>query len=135
MTALFVRYPTLYKLFAFGCVGVAATLTHFAVGLGLVGAGIATPFYANIIAFLTAFGVSYVGHRRFTFQSTTNHKTALPRFFAVAAGGLILNQIIVYLVVNLLDQSYILALIIVVSIVPVLIYQAGRFWVFRETAG
>jgi putative flippase GtrA len=134
MSALSGRRPSLSGLVAFGLVGSAATATHFAVGLTIVGLGIAAPFGANIVAFLTAFAVSYTGHRRFTFESTAGHAHALPRFFAVAAGGLALNQAIVYLCVDVLGRSYLLALVIVVSIVPGLIYLAGRFWAFPETA-
>jgi hypothetical protein len=59
---------------------------------------------------------------------------ALPRFFTIASGGLALNQIIIYYFVDRLGFSYLLALFVVVSTVPGLIYLAGRFWAFPETA-
>jgi putative flippase GtrA len=134
MRALSGRRVALSGLVAFGLVGAAATATHFAVGLTIVGLGMAAPFGANIVAFLTAFAVSYAGHRRFTFRSRVEHARALPRFFAVAAGGLALNQLIVYLWVDVLGRSYLGALFIVVCAVPGLVYLAGRFWAFPETA-
>ena len=120
------------SLAAFGVVGVMATAVHFAVGLSLVGAGLMRPFTANIVAFLTAFGVSYAGHRRFTYRSSAPSSRALPRFFVVAALGLFLNQVIVYLCVDMLGWSYLAALLIVVSTVPAAIYVIGRYWAFRE---
>jgi putative flippase GtrA len=126
--------PLRARLVAFGLVGAAATATHFVVGLSIVGLGMAEPFGANVVAFLTAFAVSYIGHRRFTFRSGAAHAQALPRFFAVAAGGLALNQIIVFSWVDLLGLSYVLALVIVTSVVPTVTYLAGRFWAFSEAA-
>lgn len=114
----------------FGVVGVMATLTHFVVGLSLTSWDVMIPFWANIVAFVAAFGISYVGHRTYTFRSGANHAYALPRFFAVACGGLVLNQIIVFLTVNLLGFLYWQALIIIVLMVPIVVYAAGRFWVF-----
>ena len=134
MSVLSERRVALSGLVAFGLVGVVATATHFAVGLTIVGLGIAAPFNANIVAFLTAFLVSYIGHRRFTFESAARHLHALPRFFTIASGGLVLNQIIVYCCVDIFGLSYLLALFVVVSTVPGLIYLAGRYWAFPETA-
>ncbi|RZW11795.1 MAG: GtrA family protein, partial [Rhodobacteraceae bacterium] len=96
------------------------------------GDGRMTPFSANIFAFLSAFLVSYFGHSRFTYKSTAPASRSLPRFFAVASGGLFLNQAIVYLAVDVLGWQYITALVIVVSTVPVIIYFLGRVWAFRE---
>lgn len=120
------------SFFAFFVVGVLATAVHFLVGLGLVNATRMTPFSANIFAFLSAFLVSYFGHSRFTYKSTAPASRSLPRFFAVASGGLFLNQAIVYLAVDVLGWQYITALVIVVSTVPVIIYFLGRVWAFRE---
>lgn len=123
--------PIANSLMAFGAVGVLATIVHFVVGLGIVGAGLMSPFNANILAFLTAFGVSYVGHRRFTYASTAPAARTLPRFFLVAVLGLGLNQVIVYLLVDVLGWSYLAALVVVVSLVPAVVYVIGR-WAFRD---
>ena len=131
MNALLTRFPFLQVVVAFGSVGVAATLTHFAVGLSIVSVGLATPFYANIVAFLTAFLVSYFGHKHYTFKSDAAHRRALPRFFLLAALGLALNQLIVYLCVDLAGWSYFVALIIVTAVVPAMTYFAGRYWAFK----
>jgi len=131
MIASLVRSPALRTLVAFGSVGIAATAVHFAVGLSLVNSGTATPFMANILAFLCAYLCSYVGHHRFTFRSNAAHSRALPRFFAVAVLGLVLNQVIVYVCVNLVGWSYLVALVIVVSLVPAIIFVAGKFWAFK----
>lgn len=119
---------------AFGIVGVVATLTHAAVGLGLVNSGTMEPFNANIIAFSAAFLVSYFGHRRHTFQSSVRHSRALPRFFAAAVLGLVLNQVIVFVCVGKLNLGYGTALVVVVTLVPAVVFVLGRFWAFREVS-
>lgn len=120
------------SIFAFGTVGLLATLTHVATGLALVEAGLLRPFSANLVAFLAAFGLSYLGHRRFTFRSDVAHARALPKFFATVIAGLVLNQSIVYVAVTLLGWPYIAALALVVTVVPVAVYLALRDWTFRE---
>ena len=120
------------SIFAFGTVGLLATTTHVAVGLSLVEAGLLRPFSANLVAFLAAFGLSYLGHRRFTFQSDVRHARALPKFFATAIAGLVLNQSVVYVAVTLLGWPYVAALALVVTVVPVAVYLALRDWTFRE---
>jgi putative flippase GtrA len=121
------------SILAFGTVGLLATVVHVVVGLALTEARLLRPFSANLVAFLLAFVVSYAGHRRFTFRSGVSHARALPRFFATVATGLVLNQSIVYLAVDVLGWDYIVALAIVVTIVPVLVYLVLRHWTFRET--
>lgn len=122
------------RLATFGGVGIVATLTHVAVGLSLVGAGLLAPFGANIVAFLTAFLVSYFGHKTWSFRSNAGHMRAAPRFFAVAVLGLILNQVIVYGIVDLLGLSYALALAVIIASVPVIVYALSSLWAFREDA-
>lgn len=124
--------PFVRSLFAFGIVGVSAAATHVVIGLTLVHSRILEPFNANIIAFLTAFMVSYLGHKRFTFQSKAKTSQALPRFFIAAVLGLGLNQIIVFVCVNQLGWEYLYALAIVIMVVPATMYIFGKYWAFKE---
>lgn len=121
------------RLLTFGAVGVAASAVHAAVGITLVRGGLLAPFSANVIAFLTAFFVSYFGHRNWTFGSDSSHAGAMPKFFAVAVSGLAMNQAIVFVVVDLLGLRYELALAIVFLTVPPATYVLARFWAFART--
>lgn len=70
----------LAQLLRFGVVGVAATLTNFVVTvLAIERLGLAPPVAATL-AVLVAFGVSYGGHRGFTFRAPRDHRRHLPRF-------------------------------------------------------
>lgn len=127
------KLPLFKSLCIFGAVGVAASVTHATVGILLVRNGILEPFKANILAFLTAFVVSYVGHYSFSFRSDAAHGGALTKFFLVAVLGLAMNQMIVLIVVNWQKLPYELALGIVFLTVPVSTYLLSRFWAFRST--
>jgi putative flippase GtrA len=119
----------------FGAVGVAATVTHVLLALALTGFAGMRPFEANALGYLAGFLVSYSGHHRVTYRSSAAHRRALPRFLAVSGGGLVLNQLIVYAVVNVLGLSYGLALAIILATVPALTFMAGRYWAFAEGGG
>ena len=125
---------TIRSVATFGGVGILATITHVVIGLSLTEAVGLAPFTANIVAFMTAFLVSYFGHKTYSFKSRAKHAQAAPRFLAVAVLGLILNQLIVFICVNVLGWSYVVALALIVSLVPVVVYFLSRLWAFREDA-
>ena len=63
----------------FAIIGAAATATHLVVGLGAIAAGV-PPLAANPVAFAVAFGVSFAGHRVWTFANAgAPVRRALPR--------------------------------------------------------
>lgn len=121
----------LRRMARFAVVGAAATATHVSVGLMLAeGLGLA-PFWANLSAFATAVLVSYAGNLVWTFGMATEGLGRLPRFVALALCGLVANQTIVFVAVDLASWSYRVALAVVVLVVPVLTYLASCRWVFR----
>src|SRR5690606_13743862 len=52
------------------------------------------PVPASFLAFLAGGTASYLLNHRFTFQATSRHGTAAPRFFLVAMVGLCLNTLL-----------------------------------------
>ena len=124
-------HSTLRAITTFGVVGVLSTITHLIVGLSLTTQGLFKPFTANIIAFVLAFFVSYSGHKSYSFQSDLPHCRAMPRFFSVACIGLVLNQFIVYSVVSVLERPYWQALVLIITLIPAIVYLAGRYWAFK----
>jgi putative flippase GtrA len=86
---------------------------------------------ANLLAFLTAFVVSFTGQYLWTFRSNRNWDSALPRFFSVSFAGFIFNNIVL---ISLLDMGFMSdahAAMISACIIPVVTYLAGRFWAFK----
>ena len=114
----------------FGIVGIIATVVHVTLFLSLVEGFAIKAFWANLLAFSTAVFVSYFGNLIWTFAMPEAGLGRLPRFVLVAFIGLVANQTIVLLLVDLLGQSPRLAIAIVVIVVPAITYLACRWWIF-----
>ena len=108
------------------------TVMHVLVGLFAHHSIGFSPFNANLLGFSVGFFISYYGHRTFTFRSEGKMSRSMPRFFVIAATNLVLNQAIVYIVVNVMGRPYWLALAIMVTIVPTFTYVMGRMWAFND---
>lgn len=111
-------------------IGAAATATHVGMAMALVESGVARFALANVAAFAVALAVSYAGNHGWTFAAVGAHARHLPRFAAVAALGLALNQLIVFVTVSMAGWDYRVALAVVVLVVPGLSFALNRRWVF-----
>ena len=117
---------------AFGAVGATAFLVHFAVVAATVPLGLA-PLVANVLGFLAAFVVSFVGHGRWSFPAEGRPVApALKRFAVVAVGGFVLNESAYVVLLRETMLDYRLALFIVLSAVAGLTWLAGRYWAFAR---
>ncbi|WP_280567464.1 GtrA family protein [Chromohalobacter sp. 296-RDG] len=111
----------------FGLVGVMATGAHLLVAGVLLGLWPnMSEFVANIVAFLVAFQISLIGHRRLTFRRRGRAR----RFFLVAASGFILNNGVLATLLAVTPLHGFIAVAIATLTVPVLTYLASRFWAF-----
>ncbi len=109
-----------------------AALTHILVVTVLVNANLSQPLIANIFAFLIAFSISFLGHRRFTFSQLKDQKQlSLPHFFLVATFGGIINEVLYYLFLRYTHLNYIVSLILVLGLVAVYNYVLSRYWACR----
>ena len=116
----------------FGIVGTAAAVVHFIVVSLLVPLGI-HPLIANIVGFAVAFGVSFAGHRRWTFAAGGRElPRALNRFFAVAVCGFAANELLYALVLRFTRLEYGSALLIVLTLVAGSTFVASKFWAFAD---
>ncbi len=117
----------------FGVVGAAAALTHYSVAVGLEAGANLLPAWANLAGFLCGFPVSYLGHKRFSFaHQHISHTHALPRFFMVALGGFIANQLMVVAAMHISFLPFWLVLGVVMLIVAASSYLLGRGWAFKS---
>jgi putative flippase GtrA len=120
------------QLLRFGTIGSMAALVHLTVVMSLVEAQLLTPLTANVIAFSLAFQVSYWGNRSWTFHLTSaEHHVAIPRLFLVAGSGFIANEGLFYLFMRNFNLPYPIALILVLSILPIVTFSLSKFWIFR----
>jgi len=132
MNNFFVRYqPLLSQLFRFGIVGLTAAALHFSIVVMLVQTWLFMPLVANIFGFAAGFQVSYWGHRMWTFSETvTSHRVALPRLLIVQAINLLANETLFYIFLSL-NLPYPVALLIVLSTLPLFTFISSKLWVFR----
>ena len=125
----------------FGVVGGLATLTHVTVFAGLIELLAVKPLLSNLIAFVIAVGVSFYGHFNWTFaadwrdfDSRPDAGGALAKFAVVALTGLVLNTAVVYVITENLQLSYRYAVVLMVTVVPLVLFVMNKLWAFRHPA-
>lgn len=126
-------HPLIFQLGRFGLVGLAAAGLHYAVVVICVDHFNLGPLLANIFGFCCGLQISYWGHRSWTFRGTNvSHTLALPRMFFLQTLNFIANESLFYLLLSF-HMPYHIALLIVLSILPLLTFFLSRFWVFAES--
>lgn len=121
----------------FALVGMAAAATHFAVLVALVRGGAWPPTWANVAAFAVAFGVSFGGHRRFTFADAQRGGLwcSLWRWLAAALAGFGLNQLLFVVGLRLFGSAaYVPVWLAVTALVTILTFAIGKFWAFARVS-
>ena len=133
MPALLPTLRKLPQLLQFVLVGGGAAATHLAVvGLLVSLAGLA-PLWANVLAFLVAFVVSYNGHALLTFSESQAHGwSVVARFFAVACLSFVANELLYYIALHWLHWHYFWSLAGVLVLVAVGTFVMSKFWAFKH---
>lgn len=109
-------------------VGITAALTHFSI-VALLDLH---PLISNVIAFVIAFNISFLGHKYLTFSAPNQEKKLkLPYFFMVAGSALILNETLYFLLLHYTNLHYLVALVLVLGTVAVYTFLLSRFWACR----
>lgn len=115
----------------FGIVGLTAAAIQFCVVIFLVEKFSLEPLLANIFGFILAFQMSYWGHRLWTFNDTiTLHREALPKLLFVQILNFSANESLFYIFLTL-HLPYPIALLCVLTILPIFTFVSSKFWVFR----
>ena len=122
--------------FWFVLVGASAALTHMAVfTVVLLLVPTLWPEIANVAGFLIAFFVSFVGHRRLSFQDAgTSLKQSFLRFAATAVAGFVTNEAVFILLFRLLGLPTWVALISGIVVSALQTFVLSRFWAFKRNA-
>lgn len=120
----------------FAIVGACAALTHFAVLVLLVQWGGIVPFWANPLAFVCAFGVSFYGHLSWTFRTHTaqgHWLQSLWRWLLSSIGGFLLNQSLFAVGLSVFGQdNYRYIWFVVTLLVTLMTFALAKFWAFRH---
>ena len=122
--------------FWFVLVGASAALTHMAVfTVVLLLVPTLWPEIANVAGFLVAFLVSFVGHRRLSFQvAGTGVMQSFLRFAATAVAGFVTNEAVFILLFRVLVLPTWVALISGIVVSAVQTFVLSRFWAFKRNA-
>jgi putative flippase GtrA len=120
------------RLIYFLGIGITSACVHILIVLSLVTFLQWHPLIANIIAFLTAFNISYLGHKHLTFARLQDQKQlSLVHFFFVASSTGILNEFFYFLLLRYTHLNYLTALILILGIVAIYSFVLSRFWACR----
>jgi putative flippase GtrA len=115
----------------FCLMGGISTLSYIVFGYLLVTV-LALPLFAgNTAAYLAAFGISYAGQRRWTFQAQGIHSSMLPRYALVQSIGLGLNNLLIWLLRHI-GLAYILSMPVASLFVAIVTYLLCGHFVFQN---
>jgi putative flippase GtrA len=114
-------------------VGGSATALQYVLVVAFVEWADWTPPVGSTAAYLASAVYNYLLSRRFTFRSTRQHRSALPRFLVVLAVGLMLNALIVWAGCNVAGQHYLLAQLAATLTTLCWNYHASLRWAFART--
>lgn len=121
------------QLVRFGIVGVSAVCVHWLVVATLVPALDLHPLVANVFGSLSAFQVSYWGHRIWTFRARSlDHRQTLPRFIIVACASFSINETLYFLLLHYTCLDYRIALFIILGSVASITFVLSRQWAFHQ---
>lgn len=117
----------------FVATGCAAALTHWLTAVLCVRELGLAPLLANLVGWLVAFGVSFLGHYHLTFRRQRRPwQAAALRFFLVSALGFAINELAYAYLLHATAIRYDVLLAFILAGVAILTFILGRFWAFRH---
>ena len=121
-----------HRSFKFLSVGLFATFVHALIFLFLLEIFKISGQISNIIGFIFAFIVSYIGQRKWTFSERIiqNKFKSQLKFFISSLLSLLLNMLWVYITVKIIGLHASFACIGMIFITPIIIYITLNYWVF-----
>ena len=110
--------------------GAIGTVAHYGVLIALVQLAGAGPVAASTAGAIVGALVNYVLNHRYTFASRRAHRSALPRFLAVAGAGVLLNAAVLAVLLATVELHYLALQVVATCVVLVAGYVANRRWTF-----
>jgi len=107
---------------------VSAVIQYSTLAAGVaLGAGAVA---ASCAGYLLGAYTGYVLNRGYTYSSRAAHASAVPRYVAVIAVGLLLNALFMHLLHGYLGWHYLLAQVLTTGITMIWNFTAHRHWTF-----
>lgn len=130
------KFPSLTQFIKFGIVGLSNTAISYTMYSLLVYFGV---YYiiASVIAFIVSVINSFYWNNKLVFTSTDNMKNTLLRKFiktilAYASTGLVLQNILLWTLVEWFNFSEYLAPLLILIITVPLNFVLNKYWAFKE---
>lgn len=127
----FVRSPTNIKqLLTFALVGASGTLAHYATLLYCVENLGTSAVMGTCVGALAGAIVNYILNYYVTFKAKGKHLKTAGKFISIAAIGMGINALVVYLLAQPSRLHYIPAQLIATATVLIITYAGNRLWTF-----
>ncbi|MCR5873073.1 GtrA family protein [Phenylobacterium sp. J426] len=122
--------PVARQAVVFAAVGAAATGAHVAAALAFRHLAGLEPLAANLLAYLAAVAVSYLGNARLTFGRPALQGGQFLRFLVVSLFGLGVTQVLTWLLVVEAGWPFAAGLAVVAVVTPAATFTASKLWAF-----
>lgn len=126
------KYPTIVNFIQYGIVGIMGTIIHTSILTICVELFSIRPLISTVIGFLFSLIASYILNSFWTFKSASMQKGSFLKYSITCLLGLLINMVIMYLVVDIANNSYLLAQFLAVVIVPIFNFTLSKYWVFNS---
>ncbi|WP_366520774.1 GtrA family protein [Pseudomonas citronellolis] len=119
------------RVLRFAVVGSLATLIHILVAWGLITQTAQPAILANLVAFLSAFGLSFAGNYYWTFRRPGRRRRAMLRFFLIAFSAFLVNNLVLAYFLRSQRLPVASSVILAALVIPLITYTLSRLWGFR----
>ncbi len=116
-------------------VGFVSAIGHYGLLIALVQLAAVSAVPASAAGALLGAWINYALNYRYTFRSNRQHREAMLRFAVVAAVGLILNTLFMWVGVELINVHYLLSQVVTTGLVLIWSFAANRYWTFHSSSG
>jgi putative flippase GtrA len=112
-------------------VGFASAVGHYGLLIALVQLAGVPPVPASAAGALLGALINYTLNYHFTFRSSKRHREATWKFAVVAAVGLALNTLLMWIGTVQIGAHYLLSQIVTTGLVLLWSFAGNRFWTFQ----
>ncbi len=116
----------------FATIGAVGTAGHFLTLILLVELTGLSAVWATTAGFIVGALINYVLNYHLTFRSDKAHSETMLKFFIVATVGAVLNMMIIFVGVDVLELFYLFTQVIASSVVLLWTFTANKLWTFAE---
>ena len=113
-------------------VGCSATIVHIVFAWILFSFINLSLLWANFFAYLTAFGISFVGNFYWTFHNPGNPYKALKKFFLISLIAFVINSLILKILSHVSYLSSEIVILTAAGVIPIVTFTASRLWIFKN---